>query len=862
MCRARALTEGPATDGAATGIARLAVDRARRDGPRGTPTSRRSRGARARWRRWLTRRARGSVVLDPDRAATARGAIEADRPGDPERCRRACCWSQADRTELGARAAHPRRAGSDRARRSSGRPHPGRADVRRRLGGARRAEGAAGRGPELGRPGVSPARRAARRGRGRRPPIEMQRNPSDRRVKWLAICACRERAVLEADGRTRAAGRGGAERAIHRYGRLVIMAGAEGEPAAGGAGGPGCARRAERGRAPRAGRAAAPGDRRVPPGEGQPAAAGRGLEHGGLHQRGADAAQRAGRRRAVGRADQQLPRGLGRRRHRHRAGADRRAEVHRRGGGEGGRRGAERPRLARHGEPARRDLLLLRHPEREPDDRRRSGRGRPRGALARPGDGRARVQRRLERGRRLRRGHPRPLRDAVDLLRLLHQVPARPLRLREHRRAAGGHGLQQRRLGPGQHRPGVRARDRAHLRLPGRVRRQRLQLRRRLGPLRARQRQLRELRRRGRGALPDEGQHLRGLRLHAGPPRLGAAARGAELRLRRRRLAGRHAPADHGRHQRRRPRRHRRLRRPRRLGVAGAARRAASRRRSSWSTTSATTPAAGGSRTHPRFMADTTGDGRADIVGFGNAGVYVSRAPGGRHLRPGHPRRRQLRLRRRRLAGEQHPRFVADINGDGRADIVGFGNAGVYVSRAQADGSYGPVTRVVDNFGYDAGGWRVESHPRFLADTTGSGRLDIVGFGNAGVWVSRAQAGRLLRGAARWWSATSATTPAAGGSSSHPRFVADINGDGRADIVGFGNAGVYVSLAQADGSYGAGHAASSTTSATTPAAGGSRATRASSPTPPATAGSTSSASATPGSGCRGRSPAAATTRRG
>jgi hypothetical protein len=28
---------------------------------------------------------------------------------------------------------------------------------------------------------------------------------------------------------------------------------------------------------------------------------------------------------------------------------------------------------------------------------------------------------------------------------------------------------------------------------------------------------------------------------------------------------------------------------------------------------------------HPRFMADTTGDGRADVVGFGDAGVWVSR---------------------------------------------------------------------------------------------------------------------------------------------------------------------------------------------------------------------------------------------
>ena len=70
----------------------------------------------------------------------------------------------------------------------------------------------------------------------------------------------------------------------------------------------------------------------------------------------------------------------------------------------------------------------------------------------------------------------------------------------------------------------------------------------------------------------------------------------------------------------------------------------------------------------------------------------------------------------------------------------GSGTPGVYVSRANADGTFGAVTRVVDNFGYNAGGWRVDRHPRFMADTTGDGRADIVGFGNAGVYVSRANA--------------------------------------------------------------------------------------------------------------------------
>jgi hypothetical protein len=44
---------------------------------------------------------------------------------------------------------------------------------------------------------------------------------------------------------------------------------------------------------------------------------------------------------------------------------------------------------------------------------------------------------------------------------------------------------------------------------------------------------------------------------------------------------------------------------------------------------------------------------------------------------------------------------------------------------------------VIANYAFNAGGWRVDQHPRFLADINGDGRADVVGFGNAGVYVSR-----------------------------------------------------------------------------------------------------------------------------
>jgi hypothetical protein len=134
------------------------------------------------------------------------------------------------------------------------------------------------------------------------------------------------------------------------------------------------------------------------------------------------------------------------------------------------------------------------------------------------------------------------------------------------------------------------------------------------------------------------------------------------------------------------------------------------------------------------------------------------------------------------------------VNADGHDDIVGFGNAGAYVALGQANGRFANPVLAVANFGYDAGGWRVDRHPRLIADVNGGGRADIVGFGNAGVSVSLGQAdGRFANPVL----AVDNFGYDAGGwrVEYHPRELADVNGDGQADIVGFGNAGVYVSLA-------------------------------------------------------------------
>src|SRR5262249_60029820 len=129
-----------------------------------------------------------------------------------------------------------------------------------------------------------------------------------------------------------------------------------------------------------------------------------------------------------------------------------------------------------------------------------------------------------------------------------------------------------------------------------------------------------------------------------------------------------------------------------------------------------------------RFSADTTGDGGAYIVGFGDAGVYAAFSNGAVFCGPAQFVIADFGYEAGGWRVDKRPRLLADLRGNGRADIVGFGDAGVYVALSNGDGTFQPAQFVIADFGFEAGGWRVDKHPRFLADITGDGRADIVGF--------------------------------------------------------------------------------------------------------------------------------------
>jgi hypothetical protein len=151
---------------------------------------------------------------------------------------------------------------------------------------------------------------------------------------------------------------------------------------------------------------------------------------------------------------------------------------------------------------------------------------------------------------------------------------------------------------------------------------------------------------------------------------------------------------------------------------------------------------------------------------------------------------------------DTYPRFIADITGDGWSDIVGFAQNGVYVALNTHVGVTAPTFVAGSSFwGTQTGGWSSEdAYPRELADVNGDGMADLVGFGQSGVYVSLGigsgnfAAPALVPGSSFWGTQT-------GGWSSqdaYPRELANINfGDipaEKADIVGFASNGVWTSI--------------------------------------------------------------------
>ena len=195
-----------------------------------------------------------------------------------------------------------------------------------------------------------------------------------------------------------------------------------------------------------------------------------------------------------------------------------------------------------------------------------------------------------------------------------------------------------------------------------------------------------------------------------------------------------------------------------------------------------------------------------DIVGFGaDAVVCVSLATGGGHVRFAGARSCGLTLPAP-AAGTARIAIraqLADVNGDGMADIVGFGaDAVVGFALATGGGHFGSPVLGTCRLQPDAGGWSSQrSAIRGTWRTSTATAWPISSASALGeVVVSLATGGgHFASPGGRTRRLHPVRRRRLEQSGSYPRLLADINGDGKADIVGFGADGVAVSLATGGG---------------------------------------------------------------
>jgi hypothetical protein len=145
----------------------------------------------------------------------------------------------------------------------------------------------------------------------------------------------------------------------------------------------------------------------------------------------------------------------------------------------------------------------------------------------------------------------------------------------------------------------------------------------------------------------------------------------------------------------------------------------------------------------------------------------------------------------------------ADVDGDGYPDVCGRGNAGIWCALNDQKGHFGPKSLwLASNFGNDQG-WGAPQYGTTmqLGDVNGDGRADICGRGANGVLCALSTGTGFLP--ASLWSTE--FSDAAGWSQVAyygSLRLADVDGDGRADLCGRGVAGLVCARSNGATSFG------------------------------------------------------------
>ena len=206
---------------------------------------------------------------------------------------------------------------------------------------------------------------------------------------------------------------------------------------------------------------------------------------------------------------------------------------------------------------------------------------------------------------------------------------------------------------------------------------------------------------------------------------------------------------------------------------------------------------------YEKTLQDLNADGKMDVIWYSADGVKVSLATAGGFA----PWVLTSDFQKTGInatlnwSGNNHPIMLGEVNGDGLPDLIGFHDQGVYVAKSKGDGTFYPSKLISSEFRSNAG-WNSTGFPVTLADVNGDGLSDIVGYGNNGPWISLANGNGTYKQSTQPANLQNQFLAANGWHTPEtPVKLSDINNDGMQDMIAFAADGVYTSLALGNGNF-------------------------------------------------------------